>query len=482
MPDLLLKYWQILVAIALLAIHVVLTCHAILHKKDTRAAIGWIGLLWLSPGFGALAYVMFGINRLHRKARRMGAGERNPASIQESDNAAQLAREAVGERGVHFSRLAILVGEVTRWPLLYGNKVDFYRRGDDAYPAMIDAIDQAENSIALCSYIFDRDRAGKMFLDALKRAVKRGVQVRVLIDGVGSSYSFPSMPGLMRKAGVTVAKFNSSLLPTRFVYRNLRNHRKILVTDGRIGFTGGMNIREGHLLELESKHPILDAHFRLRGPVVSHLMDAFETDWRFSTGETLEDDSWHPEIPPAGTVLARGISDGPDEDLDAIRMTILGGIACASTSILIITPYFLPDDAVLAALGVAALRGVNVDILLPAHNNMPIVHWASIPLQRRLLEHGCRVWLSPPPFDHTKLMVVDDGWTLLGSANMDPRSLRLNFEFNVECYSDALANEVADFIREKITRSHAISIEEIDARSLITKLRDGTARLASPYL
>jgi cardiolipin synthase len=271
-------------------------------------------------------------------------------------------------------------------------------------------------------------------------------------------------------------------LPGRWAYANLRNHRKLLVVDGELGFTGGLNIREGHYLALQPKHPIQDMHFRIRGPVVAHLQTVFAEDWEFSTGETLEGKLWFCQIDPVGDMLARGITTGPDGDLDKLRIALLGAIACAESSIAVVSPYFLPDESLIMALNVAALRGVRVDIVLPEVNNLALVKWASNALLWELIERGCRVWFTPPPFDHSKVMVVDDVWTLLGSANWDPRSLRLNFEFNVECYDRALAGGLRTWVDAKISKARRVTMSDIESRPLPVRLRDGIARLFTPYL
>jgi cardiolipin synthase A/B len=262
----------------------------------------------------------------------------------------------------------------------------------------------------------------------------------------------------------------------------MRSHRKILVVDGRIGFTGGINLHADNCLERHPRQPVRDLHFRLTGPVVAQLQSVFADDWAFSTGELLQGEPWFPAIEPEGPVLARGIADGPDDDFETLRLTLLGALACARSSVLVVTPYFLPDASLIAALNVAALRGVQVDIVLPTANDLILVKWASTALLWQVLERGCRVWLSPPPFDHTKLMLVDGVWTLLGSANWDPRSLRLNFEFNVECYDRELAALLTALVRAKIQQSRPLTAADVDGRSLPIKLRDGVARLFSPYL
>ncbi|MBC7852980.1 MAG: cardiolipin synthase [Pirellulaceae bacterium] len=260
------------------------------------------------------------------------------------------------------------------------------------------------------------------------------------------------------------------------------DHTKLMVVDGRVGFTGGMNIRQGCCETNPGKYPLHDLHFKVEGPIVTHMQETFADDWEFCTDERLAGDAWFPAVEQIGTCLARGIEDGPDVEYDKIRLTILGAIGCASRSLNIITPYFLPDQALITALNVAAMRGVDVNIVVPQKNNLRLVQWACTAQLWQVLQRGCKVWLSPPPFDHTKLMVVDDVWSFVGSANWDARSLRLNFEFNVECYDRQLAAELQKIVRQRISISHQTSLEEVDSRTVPVRLRDGIARLAMPYL
>ncbi|MHB8765797.1 MAG: phospholipase D-like domain-containing protein, partial [Deferrisomatales bacterium] len=467
----LLAAWPYLIAVLHAAIALGATGHAVLRKRDTRAAIGWAGVIWLTPVLGALLYVWLGINRIERRARELRA--RRPASGPSTDLcecSVETLDRALAPEGRHLASLVRLVGEVTRGPLVAGNCVTPLANGGAAYPAMLAAIDEASRSLTLTTYIFENDRAGGRFLEALRRAVARGVGVRVLLDDVGARYSWRPMPRALREAGIPVATFLPTRIPWRFQYSNLRSHRKILVADGVVGFTGGMNIYEGNCLELEPRHPVQDLHFRLTGPVVAQLQEAFAEDWAFCTGELLLGEPWFSTVERAGPVLARGITDGPDVDFEKLRLTILGAVACARSSILIVTPYFLPDASLVTALNVAALRGVAVDIVLPEENDLLLVKWASTALLGQVLERGCRVWLSPPPFDHTKLMVVDGLWTLFGSANWDPRSLRLNFEFNVECYDRELGALLAGQVRDKMNQSRQVSLADIDGRRLPIQL------------
>ena len=184
----------------------------------------------------------------------------------------------------------------------------------------------------------------------------------------------------------------------------------------------------------------------------------------------------------AGDVWARGISSGPDEDHDKMVLAILGALTAARKKAYVITPYFLPDLAVQQSLSAAALRGVDVRILLPSKNNIALVDWASRPMMPYLLERGCRFFKSPAPFDHTKLFVVDGIWSLVGSTNWDPRSLRLNFEFNVECYSGDLGSQLESHFLRRLDSSEEVLIESFRNRSLLNRVGEGVARLFSPYL
>jgi cardiolipin synthase len=469
--------YPLLVTLASFVLAVFASAHVVLYKRDVRAAIGWVGVIWLTPFIGSLLYVGLGINRVKRKARQkysgVTTGEQPPHLV---------APESLPTPHEHLAALVHYVNNIADEQLLRGNHFEAYDSGRLAYDAMLAAIHAARRTVSLSTYIFDNDAAGKMFVDALAAAKQRGVEIRVLIDDVGARYTFPSICGSLRKAGVANATFFPTLIPWKFYYSNLRNHRKLLVADGRVGFTGGMNIRAGHMLESDSRSAIHDMHFKVTGPVVRHMQETFVSDWEFVTGERLEGDDWFPEVELTGSCLARGIDAGPEGQGDKIRLTLLGALACARKSVTIVTPYFLPDAALVTALNTADLRGVDVQIILPEKNNLALVQWASTAMLWQVLERGVQVFLSPPPFDHTKLMIVDGYWTLLGSANWDPRSLRLNFEFNVECYDEVFAVQMQEQVRRRVPAARAVTLKDVDSRPLPVRLRDGVARLLTPYL
>ena len=479
----LIPYLPWLLSAISVALAVWSSAHVILYKRDPRSSISWVGLIWLAPILGSALYFVFGINRIQRKAFRLR--RRRPPPRRAKTPHLSIAEAFVPHppnRLGHLHRLARLMGRITQRSLLHGNRIQVLENGDQAYPAMLEAIQAARQSITLSTYIFEGDAAGKRFVDALGSAVSRGVEVRVLIDDIGAHYSWPAVFRLLHRARVPTAAFLPQLLPAYLPYANLRNHRKTLVVDGRIGFTGGINIREGNELAASPRHPIQDLHFRIDGLVVAHLQEVFADDWHFCTKETLDGDQWFPKLEAQGPIAARGISGGPDDNFERMRMAYLGALTCARRSVRIVTPYFLPDISLVAALTMAAMRGVEVDILIPQKNNLLLVQWATMASLWQVLEHGCRVWMTPPPFDHSKLILVDGAWTLFGSANWDPRSLRLNFEFDVECYSRELTGYLEELVRRKLEKAQPVTLADVDRRSLPIKLRDGIARLFTPYL
>lgn len=447
------------------------TVHVLLHKRDVAASTGWIGLSWLSPVIGGALYFVLGVNRVERRARKLRRGR---------GRGGRDATLPAGEIAEHFKPMERAARRLTGRAARAGNGLVVLSNGDEAYPAMLAAIAEARSSVALSSYIMRADKAGERFIAALVAARGRGVQVRVLVDGIGSGYFYSPAFRELRRRGVPAARFMHSTLPWRMPFLNLRSHKKILVVDGRVGFTGGMNISRGNLLAQNPRYAVRDVHFRLDGPVVGQLAEAFARDWSFTTDEDLDGEGWFPDLAAGGPAVARVVSSGPDEDIEKIEFVILEAIACARHSIRLMTPYFLPSDRLVTALAMAAIRGIAVDVVVPQVSDHMLVDWALFPHVAPLLKDGVRIWRNPPPFEHTKLLVVDDEWCMVGSANWDIRSLRLNFEMNVEVYDAALAAALGGIIAARmLTR---LTERDLQARPLALRLRDAATRLLIPYL
>ena len=452
--------------------------HALLRKNDPRSALVWVVFCLALPLVGPFFYWCLGANRISRRTlkwrqsgRRLGSGEIAPPV-----GTAVAAELPAGSS--HLTTLRNLSDRVTNGLLLAGNRLALLCNGEEAYPAMLAAISGARESVHLSTYIFDNDRTGREFAAALRDAAGRGVAVRVLIDSMGERYSFPSIVRLFRGSAVQVGRF----LPlVRGIYINLRNHRKLLVVDGSLAFTGGMNIGNRHLVT-EGSRPVVDLHFSVAGPVVGDLQKSFLEDWYFTTGVFLDDPSLFPELEPAGPSLVRGIADGPDREFRKLQWIITGALSCARERVAIMTPYLIPDRTLVTALATAALRGVEVIIILPRQNNLPYVHWATRAFLPELLRFGIRVFYQPPPFVHTKLFLVDGVWGLIGSANLDPRSLQLNFELNLEIYDPDFCGRLEGHFQEALARSQRVPAADLARRPLPEKLRDSAAKLFSPYL
>jgi cardiolipin synthase len=373
--------WAILVAVVTIGGAVVASIHAVLYKRDTRATVLWVGFIWLAPLGGALCYLLLGINRIKRRAHLL---RKNVMPPEWSDSGGFVVTKSGVESAIpplanehsNLLRRIRLVDLTVESPIVSGNRVTPLFNGEEAYPEMLAAIDAAQRSVVLSTYIFDRDSTGREFVASLGRAVGRGVQTRVLVDGTGARYSFPTIQRMLRKAGVTCELFLPTLAPYRTFALNMRNHRKILVVDGAVGFTGGMNIRAGHRTDEKGRLRVRDCHFKVEGPVVAQMRDVFADDWLFTTGEELDGPAWVADLKAVGDCYSRCISDGPDEALDRLRWTLLGALATAHDRVCIATPYFLPDPLMIAGLNTAALRGVSVEILLPQTNNLPFDKWA----------------------------------------------------------------------------------------------------------
>lgn len=452
-----------------------ITAHVLLTKRDTAAATGWIGICWFMPYMGPILYLCLGINRVRRRAQKL----REYTTPEET---AFLAKWTHDAQDSFMNPLIKMLDGLTGLPLLKWNQVECLHNGDQAYPYMLESIHQAEQSILLCSYIFRYDKIGRQFVDALATAQQRGVEVRVLVDGIGSGYLYSPIIKQLRQRHIRCARFMHSLWPWRMPFVNLRDHRKILVVDGRVGYMGGLNIGDENCLNnaTHRRMPVADTHFRLEGPVVQQLSEVFIKDWAFTTREELDGERYFPDPVAAGDIPARVVTSGPDMEVELIEYTILQAIILARHHVCFMTPYFIPDDRFATALELAALRGVVIDIVVPYRSNHPITDYARDACLRQLVQAGCRVWLGAPPFNHSKLMTVDTMWSFVGSANLDRRSLRLNFESNITLHDEATAAHLEGFILAHC--NDRLTLSDIEVWPLVTRLRNGVCRLFLPYL
>jgi cardiolipin synthase A/B len=427
--------------------------HALLYKRRPQAALGWIAVSLTLPFAGPLLYYLFGINRVEARARSL--------------------------RGAEFGKAWAPPEKEFPWAL--GNRVVALHNGESAYPLMLEAIRDAKEFVYLSTYIFSTTDVGGDFVEVLGDAAGRGVDVHVLLDGIGELYTWPLAGGALGKRRVKVARFLPPRLIPPALRINLRNHRKLLIVDGAVAFTGGMNIAARHLAEDASRpRRVVDLHFKLEGSIVSQLAGVFAADWHFATRETLI--VRERAAAAAGAASCRAVPDGPDDNRDPLTALLLRSIASARHRVAIMTPYFLPSPELVGVLQASALRGIDVSVVLPAENNLPYVHWATRHMLWQLLLFGVRIYYQPPPFVHTKLLVIDDESVVVGSWNIDPRSLRLNFELAVEIREPGLIGALAAHFDAARAASAPVTLRDVDGRSVLARLRDGAAWLMSPYL
>ncbi|HJT23631.1 MAG TPA: cardiolipin synthase [bacterium] len=481
-PTMVLEYQKIIVF--LLTLFSLFTAgHVVLNKRDPRAGFGWVVTSLMFIGIGPLLYWVFGTNRIRTHAKKL---YRQGLWTHQTETGIENWGPKLPENGSfdpgRYSGILKVSERVNRHPLMAGNKIQILQNGEEAYPAMLEAVSRAEKFIYLSTYIFDSGPTGRAFVKALAEAQSRGVQVWVMVDAFGEHYSHPRISGLLKGAGIKTARFLPVTFSMNTLHFNLRNHRKILVVDGKTGFTGGMNIRDRHWAARPgNKAPVLDTHFKIQGPVVLEFQELFLEDWFFATRESLP---WLAEgTPPmAGESVCRAISGGPNEDFEKISWILLGALTWAKKRIQIMTPYFVPDRVMIYALNTAALRGVEVEILLPEKNNLPFVGWASRAILWEMLQNGVKFYYRPPPFAHSKLFIADEDYALIGSSNWDARSFRLNFELDLEVYDSTVAKSLSAHFDGVKLISREVTLDDVNKDPLAVRLRNSFSKLFSPYL
>ena len=361
-------------------------------------------------------------------------------------------------------------------PLLDGNRVELLVNGVQIFPAMLAAIDAADQSINLLSYIYWEGDIAREFAAALSAAARRGVRVRVVLDAVGANRMGPGLVDQMREAGAEVVWFN----PVRW-YRlgrsNHRTHRKVMVVDGRLGFTGGVGVAREWTGDAEDAAHWRDNHFRFEGPMVRYLQGAFVENWRQATGEVLSGEQVFPEIASAGDTQMAVINSGPVGATSDIGLTYWLMFHGARERIYVATPYFAPDPDLEIGLHDAARRGLDVRLLVPNdYQDSRLVRYASQTWYAELLRAGVRIYEYQPTMMHVKAVSVDQEWAVVGSANFDNRSFIINFEISVAVFDAGFVKELDDTFEEDLRHAREITLGEVEAWSLLIRARNYLTR------
>lgn len=468
--------WLIAVVGYLIALIAIL--RIVLQRREPTATLAWVLSILFLPYVGVLLYLLIGRHRLRHRVKQRHA-RANQLQPQLEKLGAESASEDPGTQP--YDRLIRLAGRMDCRPPTFGNEVRLLQDANHKYLALEDAILGATRHIHLLYYVFQPDDTGMRIRNLLCQKAKEGVQVRVLTDGVGS-FGIDTFMIPLVDAGGEIDQF----LPVTRLMKpwkiNLRNHRKIVVIDGTIGFTGGMNIGDEYTGRKRKVGYWRDTHLQLTGPSVGQLQEIFAEDWFFATGKQSMDESWFPPLEAEGKSMVQIIASGPDTDILPIQRMFFAAVTAAQERILLTTPYFIPDESMIMALQTAALRDVDVRLLLPYRSDMSLVLHAGRSYYRELLRAGVRIFEYLPGILHAKTLVVDDFWATVGSANMDVRSFRLNFEVNAMVYGPSFNRHLAAAFAKDLQTTREVTLADLDRMSPGRRMAEGFARMLSPVL
>jgi cardiolipin synthase len=465
---------------------VVLAAWILLEKRSPVGTLAWILALVALPYVGLVVFFFLGPRRIQRKHLKH---KRARGRVKQKDELPTQCEEPLDPRAAQLTRLAIRAGEA---PVDVCEDVTIFHDAASTYDAIEEAVGKAKHHVHVAYYIFDSGRAGTRLCDALVARAKAGTTVRVLVDDVGSSAMTRKSIRAMRDAGVRFARFNPVVFSRLRSRIDFRNHRKIVVCDGTVGFTGGINVTDDYVADPASGErrrkrrghpaPWRDTHVRIAGDAVRWMQLTFLDDWFSTTGYATRGDEYFPSPTGKGTHRVQIVGSGPDRDFEPIQKMYFSAIALARERCYVTTPYFVPDDAVLTALTTAALRGVDVRILVPRRSDSLIVTAAARSYYDTVLRAGARVFEYQPTMIHAKTLVIDDFLASVGTANFDNRSFRLNFEVNAILYGGAHAQELAEQFRRDVRLSKEIKPHSRNKLPLGWRLAEAGARVLSPLL
>lgn len=464
--------------------------HIILYKREPAAAVMWLFMVATLPGLGITCYLIFGVNfhnrRLNRKIRSTFLVRQLLAS--QAWRKARAGHRAADVLHPVLTHCRVILDAMAQRAPVEGNAVEMLIGGAQTYRALFSAIRAATDHIHIQVYILASDELGRDLLSVLAERASHGVEVRVLYDSIGSSGISRRYLRDLSDAGIYAEAFGR-LNPIRRGFQiNFRNHRKNTIIDGRIAFTGGINLHaensRRYCRQPRELHErlIRDYHFRVEGPVVGHLQEVFAEDWHFVTGQMLVDDRYYPPTASIGQAVCRVVTSGPGDDAQVIARTLFAAITAAQNEILIVSPYFFPDPAILVALQNAARSGIRVHVIVPVQSDHHVVTWAGRSLFLSLVESGVRVHLRRLPFIHSKAILVDRAWALVGSTNLDYRSLRLNFELNLEVVDSEFARELGETLDGEMRASSPVQRGELARAGSLRRFRDNFCALFAPIL
>ncbi|WP_026452084.1 cardiolipin synthase [Aequorivita capsosiphonis] len=483
----------ILLAEILYIILIILVCARVVYDtQSTTKTLAYLLAVIFLPFVGMIIYFSVGINYRKRKMYSKKVFNNLEMELAMRKRILEMSQTIFTTRSESvntFKKLANLILSQTSSPITQGNDVTLLLNGENKFPKVLEALKNAKNHIHIEYYIYEADAIGCQIIDLLIEKAKEGVTVRFMYDDFGSREIRKKQVPRLKAAGVAVFPFYKIKLIALANRLNYRNHRKIIVIDGILGFVGGINVSDKYINNSEEKNALFwrDTHLRIQGPSVSTLQYIFMGDWNYCAGEQLAPETrYFPEVKEAyqsnSDKIVQIAASGPDSDTPLIQQTLVQAISLAKKELLITTPYFIPGEGILENLVIAASSGTKVKLLVPGISDSLLVNYAVRSYYSRLLDAGVEIYRYQKGFVHAKTMVADQQLAMVGTANMDIRSFDLNFEVNALVYDEAIAQELSQAFYEDLKDATIIDVENWRARSKFTQLLEKLAGLFSPLM
>jgi len=480
MPDWLVGVFPVLLTLAVYVVGLII----FFENRSPHRTFYWFFILAFLPVVGLLFYLFFGRSSSRYKFFwKMNHGD-IPA-LKEKLEKARGADDLMHDSTLALSekkRLSRIISAISPTYVTLNNQCRVLKNGTEKFLAVFDAIDRARDHIHLEYFIVKDDEIGHELKNRLIRKAKEGLKIRFLVDGLGSRKLGKVYVRELREAGIDLAEFMPLTLPVPSTWMNYRNHRKILLVDGEVGFLGGLNVGDEYISGGERFPFWRDTHLEIRGDALDVLQGVFISDWQFTTGEQLRDKSFFPERPFVGNTPVQIAASGPDGNWEAIHHAYFTAIATAREHIYITTPYLILDDSIATALKAAALGGIDVKIVFPGKPDHRIVYWASRSYFTELLKAGVEIYLYQKGFIHAKTLTVDGYLAVIGTANMDMRSFYYSFEINAFIYEEVIARQMEEAFRVDMAHSIAVDADDYFRRPVYARFKESGARLLSPLL
>ena len=478
------EFWRIFYLV-FLATAIPVAIMIVLEKRSPYKTIAWILVLMLLPIVGLVFYLFFGQEYRKRKIfSRKGIkslGKQRTLSSKQLREIKQTHLELSDEVLEKENIIKLLLNNSNSL-LTTGNKLQILNNGDETFEAIFEAIKKAKHHIHLEYYIFSDDKIGNKLKNLLIEKSKAGVEVRIIIDDVGSWSLGENYISELKENGIEIYSFMEVRFPRLTSKMNFRNHRKIIVIDGEIGFTGGINIADRYLEGLKKFGRWRDTHLQISGDAVACLQVIFAADWYFVINENLSGEKYFPKFTELPGTPVQISASGPDSDWKSIEQAIFAAITNAKEKVYITTPYLMPPKIIFSALEMAALSNVDVCIIIPEKSDAITPKWCSFSYVGKLLEAGVKIYFYQTGFIHSKIIIVDDIFSTIGTSNLDFRSLETNFEVNAFVYEKEFTQKLTKHFLDDLENSREINLKEWKKRPWHFKVRESLAHVFAPML